>query len=157
MEKLSTYIGNKIKEFRKQHGMTQSHLADLLGTTRQSISRYEIGERKANQDILFKLSDIFNVSIDDFFPEAKEEKSNARVKNINTIYNQLINSEKNKVYNFAEQRLKQQNKLKETVQVYGQTAAGAPVDYVDGFVDEEEVSEVPEGANRALRIKGSSM
>lgn len=69
---LQKYVGEKIKEFRLKRGMSQEELADLLGTTKQTVSRYETGERKANQDILFKLSDIFNVSIDDFFPSKKE-------------------------------------------------------------------------------------
>ena len=65
---LKKYIGNQIKTFRKSAGFTQDELAKRLNTTRQTISRYEKGERKANQDMLFKLCDIFNVSIDDFFP-----------------------------------------------------------------------------------------
>ncbi|NNU89799.1 transcriptional repressor LexA [Anoxybacillus sp. CHMUD] len=69
---LQRYVGEKIKEFRLKRGMSQEELADLLGTTKQTVSRYETGERKANQDILFKLSEIFNVSIDDFFPSKKE-------------------------------------------------------------------------------------
>lgn len=62
---LQRYVGEKIKEFRLKRGMSQEELADLLGTTKQTVSRYETGERKANQDILFKLSEIFNVSIDE--------------------------------------------------------------------------------------------
>ena len=69
---LQRYVGEKIKEFRLKRGMSQEELADLLGTTKQTVSRYETGERKANQDILFRLSEIFNVSIDDFFPSKKE-------------------------------------------------------------------------------------
>jgi len=69
---LQRYVGEKIKEFRLKRGMSQEELAHLLGTTKQTVSRYETGERKANQDILFKLSEIFNVSIDDFFPSKKE-------------------------------------------------------------------------------------
>lgn len=65
---LKKYIGNQIKTFRKSAGFTQDELAKRLNTTKQTISRYEKGERKANQDMLFKLCDIFNVSIDDFFP-----------------------------------------------------------------------------------------
>lgn len=65
---LKKYIGNQIKTFRKSAGFTQDDLAKRLNTTKQTISRYEKGERKANQDMLFKLCDIFNVSIDDFFP-----------------------------------------------------------------------------------------
>ena len=65
---LKKYIGTQIKTFRKSAGFTQDELAKRLNTTKQTISRYEKGERKANQDMLFKLCDIFNVSIDDFFP-----------------------------------------------------------------------------------------
>ncbi|WP_339101660.1 helix-turn-helix transcriptional regulator [Candidatus Enterococcus clewellii] len=65
---LSKYIGNKIKYYREQRNLTQDDLSELLNTTRQSISRYETGERKANQDILFELAEIFKVKVDDFFP-----------------------------------------------------------------------------------------
>ena len=65
---LKKYIGNQIKTFRKSAGFTQDELAKRLNTTKQTISRYEKGERKANQDMLFKLCDIFDISIDDFFP-----------------------------------------------------------------------------------------
>ena len=65
---LKKYIGNRIKLFRKSAGFTQDELAQKLNTTKQTISRYEKGERKANQDMLFSLCDILGVSIDDFFP-----------------------------------------------------------------------------------------
>lgn len=65
---LNKFIGMKIKSFRESRNMTQDELAELLNTTRQSISRYENGERKANQDLLFELASIFKVSLDDFFP-----------------------------------------------------------------------------------------
>lgn len=68
---LQKYIGEKIREFREKRNISQDELAQKLDTTRQTISRYEKGQRQANQDILFKLSDIFNVSIDDFFPPKK--------------------------------------------------------------------------------------
>jgi len=70
---LKKFIGNKIKEFRTSRGMNQDVLAEKLDTTKQSVSRYEKGERQANQDVLFQLSNIFNVSIDDFFPNNKEK------------------------------------------------------------------------------------
>ncbi len=78
---LNVYIGNQIKTLRESRGMTQDQLADKLNTTRQTISRYENGDRKTNQDTLFALSKIFNVSVNHFFPEdqAKEDSSNAEL------------------------------------------------------------------------------
>ncbi|WP_311408589.1 LexA family protein [Liquorilactobacillus uvarum] len=65
---LSKYVGSKIRELRESRGMDQDTLASKLKTTRVTISRYETGARKANQDVLFQLADIFKVSINYFFP-----------------------------------------------------------------------------------------
>lgn len=71
---LNTYIGQQIKKNRLSHNMTQDELADKLHTTRQTISRYESGDRKTTQDTLFELSKIFHTSVDSFFPKEEEEK-----------------------------------------------------------------------------------
>ena len=71
---LRKYAGNIIKKLREHKNMTQDELAEELNTTRQAVSRYENGDRGVNQDLLFKLSNIFRVPIDEFFPP------------INTIY-----------------------------------------------------------------------
>lgn len=65
---LNKYIGERIREFRTKKGWTTQELAEKLGTSRVTITRYETGTRKTNQDVLFKLSDIFGVSINNFFP-----------------------------------------------------------------------------------------
>lgn len=77
---LKKYVGEKIKYLRESKGITQQELAKKLGTTRQSISRYESGERTANQDILFELSDIFETPVDNFFPPREDFVT--KVKNI---------------------------------------------------------------------------
>lgn len=69
---IKKHIGEKIKEFRSKRGMSQDQLAILLETTKQTVSRYEKGDRQANQDVLFKLANIFNVSIDEFFPKIND-------------------------------------------------------------------------------------
>lgn len=68
-EELKQHVANKIKELRERNGLTQQDIATVLNTTKQTISRYETGERKANQDVLFELSKVFKCSIDDFFPD----------------------------------------------------------------------------------------
>lgn len=65
---INKYIGEKIRYFRQQKNITQEELAEFLNTTPQTVSRYEIGERKTNQDVLFTLADYFGVSINEFFP-----------------------------------------------------------------------------------------
>lgn len=70
---LKKFIGERIKHFREKQGMSQELLAEKLNTTKQTVSRYERGDRQANQDILFQLSGIFNVSIDEFFPKGQNK------------------------------------------------------------------------------------
>ena len=73
MENLNVtlYIANKIKQLREAKNITQQELAEALNTTQQSIARYESGERKTDNNILFLLADYFNISINDFFPPLK--------------------------------------------------------------------------------------
>lgn len=102
---LSKYTGQKIKSLREERFMTQDDLAEKMGTTRQTISRYESGSRKTNQDVLFQLAEIFNVSINTFFPSVENEFE------ITTIYNKLEPKRQKKVYSFASEQLKEQNKV----------------------------------------------
>lgn len=90
METLSLYVGDKIKTFRKERGMTQTDLAEKLGVSKQTISRYEKGTRKPDQDVLFLLSDIFNVSIDDFFPPTNKQLGSKKESNIENEINLFI-------------------------------------------------------------------
>lgn len=69
---LRKYAGNVIKKLREHRNMTQDELAEELKTTRQAVSRYENGDRGVNQDLLFKLSTIFKVPIDEFFPPVND-------------------------------------------------------------------------------------
>ena len=47
-EELAIYVGNQIKFYREKRGLTQQDLADKLNVSRQAVSRYEKGLRKAN-------------------------------------------------------------------------------------------------------------
>lgn len=75
---LKKYIGSRIRDLRNQKGIEMERLAEMLNTTKQTVSRYELGERQANQDILFKLAAILDVSVDEFFPRTKKEEVNKR-------------------------------------------------------------------------------
>ena len=45
--------GEFLKQLRKQHNMTQQMLADKLGVTNRSVSRWENGNTMCDLDILF--------------------------------------------------------------------------------------------------------
>lgn len=73
--KLALYAGAKTRELRQKNKMNQSQLANLLGLTTATISKYENGTQIPKLSMLFALSDIFNVSVDEFFPNKEEDVS----------------------------------------------------------------------------------
>lgn len=132
---LSKYIGKRIKEFRKARNLTSEELAEKIGTTRATVTRYENGVRKANQDVLFQLADIFNVSVDDFFPPRDSMPSNI-------IY--PLSSGLQQV----------------SIPIIGTIACGDPItaeENIEGYTKETFEKPVPSGTLFALRCKGHSM
>ena len=57
-------IGEKIAELRRQNNMSQEELAERLGISRQSVSKWESGQSLPDIEKLPVLSDLFHVSID---------------------------------------------------------------------------------------------
>ena len=104
---LPHYIGSHIKYYRKLNKMNQDELAKVLNTTKQNISRYEKGIRKASQDILFQMCNVFNVPIDDFFPSKHD--SNKTLDYLIVVLRTLNPDRQAKVYDFAMEQLKEQS------------------------------------------------
>lgn len=59
-------FGNKLNNLRKKHGMSQEELADMLSITRQTVSKWELGQSLPDINYLLQLCSIFNVSSDYF-------------------------------------------------------------------------------------------
>lgn len=55
---------NRIKILREELNMTQQELADKLDGAKSTVAMYENGSRKPSMEVLLKLSEIFNCSID---------------------------------------------------------------------------------------------
>ena len=60
------YFAQNLKQLRKQNGMKQPDLADLLGVEVPAISKYENGRVAVSVDKLLVLSDFFGVTLDQF-------------------------------------------------------------------------------------------
>lgn len=167
---LKKYIGTQIKTFRKSAGFTQDELAKRLNTTKQTISRYEKGDRKANQDMLFELCDIFGVSIDDFFPSQNESTQLPTTSTIQTIYDQLAPPRQAQVLTYAEKQLNEQrneeetqsNEVSEVIQLYSydyydHPASAGTGQYLNDVRVERIELPVDVDADFVIPIKGDSM
>ncbi len=56
-------IGQFLKELRKEKGVTQAQLAEMLNVTNRSVSRWENGVNMPDLDLLIQLSDYYSVDI----------------------------------------------------------------------------------------------
>ena len=66
-------IGNKIKLLREERKMTQKDVAEILGVEPGTISKYESGTIEPSIESLKKLSETFNVTIDELLKEDEEK------------------------------------------------------------------------------------
>lgn len=85
----------KLKELRKEKGITQNKLAHDINLARSTISMYENGLSEPNLEILIQLSKYFNVSTDCLLGlDNSIEEINLREYKINTVEKilQLIKS-----------------------------------------------------------------
>jgi len=64
-------LGERIFKLRTQKGMSQVDLADALEVSRQSISKWETNGSTPELDKLVKLSEIFEVSLDELILDKK--------------------------------------------------------------------------------------
>jgi len=58
-------FNNKLYELRKQKGFSQEEFANRLNVSRQTISKWEVGESTPDMEKLVAISDLFEVSLDE--------------------------------------------------------------------------------------------
>jgi transcriptional regulator with XRE-family HTH domain len=65
-------IAERLKEARQLVGLSQGHVAKMLGLHRRSVSEVEAGNRRVSADELARLAEIYDVSVDWLLGEAPE-------------------------------------------------------------------------------------
>ena len=53
-----------IRALREDHDLTQKQVSEYLRCSQQVYSNYELGQRDIPTDILIRLSEFYNVSVD---------------------------------------------------------------------------------------------
>jgi len=73
-------LGQRIKHHRKRIGKTQTEIAELVGTSQETISTWERNVYEPSQEDINKLAAIFGVTVHDLIPldtDTREEKNEA--------------------------------------------------------------------------------
>ena len=58
---------NKVRQLRKEKGLTQEQLAEIIGVSRQTINAIEKEKFDPSLDLAFKMARIFGTPIESFF------------------------------------------------------------------------------------------
>ena len=57
-------FGENLKLLRKQKNLTQQQLSNSLGVDRTTVMKWETGHYETNFEMLIKIADFFDVSVD---------------------------------------------------------------------------------------------
>lgn len=70
-------LADRLVELRKEHKLSQEALAEKLGLSRQSISKWERAEASPDTDNLIALAEVYGVTLDELLGnnESKAEKT----------------------------------------------------------------------------------
>jgi len=64
-------IGERIKEARKAKGLKRKELAEKIGTTPQTICRYEADGRRPKVDAMLKIAEALNIPVSELLGEPR--------------------------------------------------------------------------------------
>ena len=67
---------NRIRDLREDSDLTQQQVADAIGITQRKYSYIETGQQQLTDDILIKLANFYNVSIDYLLRQTANPKRN---------------------------------------------------------------------------------
>lgn len=91
-------FNNRLYQLRKQKGLSQEELANRLNVSRQTISKWEVGDSTPDMEKLIAISDLFNISLDTLITGKEEEPqpTTTTKPEFITVLNEKVLTEKNK-------------------------------------------------------------
>lgn len=91
-------FNNRLYQLRKQKGLSQEELANRLNVSRQTVSKWEVGDSTPDMEKLIAMSDLFDVSLDKLvMGKEDEEKPPSTTKSeVVTVLNEKVLTNKNK-------------------------------------------------------------
>jgi len=91
-------FNNRLYQLRKQKGYSQEELANRLNVSRQTVSKWEVGDSTPDMEKLVAISDLFDVSLDKLVLGKDDEQQippTAKSEFVDVLNNKVLTS-KNK-------------------------------------------------------------
>lgn len=169
------HLGEIIKEFRAANKLSMAKFAEMSNVSKAYISVLERNKRPDTEKpvipsipVIKNVAEAMGMSFDDLFNMLEDNQvvsvvDDSVVNKISNIVYKLSNERQRKVYNYADDLMKEQDGIEEEKVVYlvsgRKSAAGSMihVDDVDANMGVLPSSIVPNGANELVQITGDSM
>jgi transcriptional regulator with XRE-family HTH domain len=74
----SSPVGQRIRQQRLEHNLTQTELARQIGIQQSDLSRMEKGEYRVSLDVLFRILQVFELSLGEFFGDLAQHNLTSR-------------------------------------------------------------------------------
>ena len=84
-----TFMGIKIKEYRKRMRLTQNVFASMVKAAHNTEALWEMGEREPSMAQLYMIAKITGASISEFFPPLVDEEGQVMEKELITDFRNL--------------------------------------------------------------------
>lgn len=72
-------FADKLQSYRKQRGMSQENLAEVIGVSRQAVSKWESGQSYPEMDKMIALSELFHVTLDHLVKDVPSNTSEEQI------------------------------------------------------------------------------
>lgn len=106
---INTSIGNKLKELRKQKGLSQEQVCDALEISQSAYARIEKGESNSWAIHLEKIASLFNIKPEELLKEDRLVINNHQQGGVG--YAETINQLSEKLVEQYETRIKEQSEI----------------------------------------------
>jgi transcriptional regulator with XRE-family HTH domain len=101
-------VGSRIRELRKGRRLTQVELSEKIGVAQSDLSRMEQGEYKVGLDTLFKILQVFDLKMSEFFGESERVPS-PQVQELVSEFQALSEDARREVKDFVRFKKLQEN------------------------------------------------
>jgi transcriptional regulator with XRE-family HTH domain len=79
-------FGTRLRSLRKKSGLTMKELGSKFNLAESTISGYENGTRKPDTDIMEKIADFFEVTVDFLLGRSEESNKNEEEDNVGRAF-----------------------------------------------------------------------
>ncbi len=90
MKEIKEIVAQNLAELRTKNGYTQGELAEMVNYTDKSVSKWEHGEAMPPIDVLKKLADIYNVTLDYLVTDTPSDQYDKIYNNKQNTPNKII-------------------------------------------------------------------